>query len=289
MRDIFTHQITTPEHWYMLMQPTIYRREELRYDLIVGDQVVTPTYDPHCVNDISGGCHPVQIISGERLVKADTGIAEGRKIAQTLENLKGVSDYLIEEEAWECIWTELIINRKGLKTFLGREGIGEYYFSSEMLALMLEELDRLITKYSADEWSWSQASQPLVDLLQEHHALIQIEYDEVEAGTRLLKEGDFLGPKERKKRKIQKMEEQMAAGTSYGTPKGRSVGDAGSLGDDEMKGRSLGDAGSLGGKKDYSEFFKMVNKKLHEDRKNRIKEEVFEEDRERHEKLRKKQ
>jgi len=274
MRDIFTHQITTPEHWYMLMQPTIYRREELRYDLIVGDQVVTPTYDPHCVNDVSGGCHPVQIISGERLAKADTGIAEGRKIAQTLENIKGVSDSLIDEEAWECIWTELIINKKGLKTFLDRDGIGEYYFSSEMLSLMLEELDRLITKYSADEWSWSQASQSLVDLLQEHRALIQMEYDEVEAGTRLLKEGDFLGPKERKQRKIQKMGEQIAAGiVSYGTENGRSLGKEDPSDEEE---------------EDYSEFFNTVNKKLHEDRKNRVKEEVFEEDRERQEKLRKK-
>ena len=274
MRDIFTHKITTPEHWYMLMQPTIYRREELRYDLIVGDQVVTPTYDPHCVNDVSGGCHPVQIISGERLVKADTGIAENRKIAQTLENIKGVSDYLIEEEAWECIWTELIINKKGLKTFLDRGGVEEndYSFSSEMLALMLEEFDRLITKYSADEWSWSPSSVTLVDLLQEHRALIQIEYAEVEAGTRLLKEGDFLGPKERKERKIQKMEEQMAEGTSYGRQQGRAL--AGSLENSDEE-------------EDYSEFFKTVNKKLHEDRKTRIKGEVFEEDRERREKRRK--
>jgi len=278
MRDMFTHKITTPEHWYMLMQPTAFRSDKMGYGLIVGDQVVTPAYDPHCVNDVSGGCHPVQIISGERLIKADTGIAEGRKIAQTMEHIKGISDYLIEEEAWECIWTELIVNKKGIKTALDRGGAVEksaYNFSSEMLSYMLEELDRLITKYSADEWSGKHTAVTLVDLLQEHRALIQIEYDEIGAGTRLLKEGDFLGPKERKKRKIQKMEEQIAASAVEGSK-------------DEIssEARSLVNSDE---KKDYSEFFKMVNKKIHEHRKNRIKEEVFEEDLERQEKLRKNQ
>jgi hypothetical protein len=56
MRDIFTHKITTPEHWYMLMMPTVYGKDDVAYDKIVGDQVVTPTYDPHCVNDVSGSC-----------------------------------------------------------------------------------------------------------------------------------------------------------------------------------------------------------------------------------------
>ena len=68
MRDIFTHQLTTPEHWYMLMMPTVYSRAELEYDLVVGDTVVTPSYDPHCTNgDISGGCEPVAVISAEKL------------------------------------------------------------------------------------------------------------------------------------------------------------------------------------------------------------------------------
>jgi hypothetical protein len=57
MHDMFNHKITTPEHWNMLMMPTVYTRTELEYDLVVGaDTVVTPSYDPHCANgDISGG------------------------------------------------------------------------------------------------------------------------------------------------------------------------------------------------------------------------------------------
>lgn len=58
MRDIFTHKITTPEHWYKLMMPTKYTRAELDYDLVVGkDTVVSPSYDPHCTNgDVTGKC-----------------------------------------------------------------------------------------------------------------------------------------------------------------------------------------------------------------------------------------
>lgn len=43
MRDMFTHKITTPEHWDMLMMPTVYHLWELEYDRVVGnDTVVTP-------------------------------------------------------------------------------------------------------------------------------------------------------------------------------------------------------------------------------------------------------
>ena len=76
LRDIFTHKITTQKHWDMLTVPTAYSKEEVAYDVVVGnDTVVSPTYDPHCLNDVSGECHPVQVIIAERLVKAATGPA----------------------------------------------------------------------------------------------------------------------------------------------------------------------------------------------------------------------
>merc|ERR1719223_1600847 len=59
---------------------------------------------------------------------------------------------------------------------------------------MIAELQRLITKYSADEWSWSHNSAYLVELLTEHKVLIEDELDEVRSGGRRLKETDFLGP-----------------------------------------------------------------------------------------------
>ena len=120
MRDIFTHQITTPEHWYMLMMPTVYSRDEVAYDIIVGDKRVTPTYDHHCINDVCGGCEPIRIVSAERLVKPETGPAENHKIAKVLMNKPKMSRYVIEEEAWDCVWEELIMNGKGLKTVNNR-------------------------------------------------------------------------------------------------------------------------------------------------------------------------
>ena len=76
LRDIFTHKVTTPEHWNMLVQPTVYKKEEMTYDLIVGpDAVVAPSYDPHCdgPGDVTNGCEPVAIISGEKLREDDEG------------------------------------------------------------------------------------------------------------------------------------------------------------------------------------------------------------------------
>merc|ERR1719291_1234578 len=69
MRDMFSHRLTIPEHWNMLMMPHFYRKSEMEYDLIVGnDTVVTPHYDPHCDNgEVSGGCEPAAVISGEKL------------------------------------------------------------------------------------------------------------------------------------------------------------------------------------------------------------------------------
>jgi len=201
MRDMFNHKITTPDHWFMLMQPTRYTKEEMAYDLIVGpDTFVSPSYDQHCLNDVTTGCEPIEIISAERLVEADTGPAEGRKIANALVNRTGIKDYLIEEEAWECVWTELIINKKGLKTFIDREGAGErdYNFSEEMLNEMIKELNRLIVKYSGPSWNTKPTANYLEDLLNEHLDLLQVEYAEVVAGTRMLTANDFLGPETRR-------------------------------------------------------------------------------------------
>ena len=186
----------------MLMQPERYTKYEMRYDLIVGnDTIVSPSYDPHCENDVSGGCEPIEIISAERLVQTDTGPAEGRKIANILVNQTGIKDWMIEEDAWECIWTELIVHKKGLKTFIDREGVVErdYNFSEEMLSEMIHELDRLVIKYSGAEWNYKPTANTLVELLKEHLILIKDEYDDVKAGRRLLSEDDFLGPKTRER------------------------------------------------------------------------------------------
>ena len=173
MRDIFSHRITTPEHWQRLLVASAFSPEALDYDLVVGpDTVVTPDYDPHCINDMPDGCEPVLVVSAEHLVDHNLGLAEGLKIAGTLDNKTGMD--VIAEEARECIWRELIINKKGYKTFLDREGIPEesYPFTAEQLQDMITELQRLITKYSDPTWQVKQTARDLVGLFIEHRDLI---------------------------------------------------------------------------------------------------------------------
>ena len=71
-----------------------------------------------------------------------------------------------------------------------------------MLGEMIHELDRLITKYSASPWNAKATANKLVSLLTEHRALVQEELDDVLAGRRVLTDKDFLGSKEREKRKL---------------------------------------------------------------------------------------
>lgn len=280
-RDIFTHQTTTEHHWDMLMQPTVFSRDEVRYDLIVGDQVVTPSYDSLCTEGVTRGCHPAQIISAERLVetKSGRGPEVNRQIAHSLQGLgkENISKYLIDESTWECIWTELIINKKGLKTFIDRDGVREvdYDFSQEMLEEMVKELDRLINKYSAPEWSWRQTAKDLVELLTEHRDLINIELIEVIETFRELKESDFLGPKERKKRKEQKAKEALL--------KSGEAGDMAETREErELEGRTRVTAKEP---EDYTEFFRELHKTALIHRRNKVKEEVLENDRKRKRKL----
>ena len=203
MRDIFTHKITTPKHWYMLMMPTVYTREELDYDLVVGaDTIVTPSYDPHCINgEVTDGCEPVAVISAEKLQDYTEGPAETARIANVLLNDERTGQYVIAEEAWSCIWQELIVYKKGLKTVSDRPNTEvDFNFSGEMLEEMILELSRLITKYSGPDWNAKETANRVVDLLIEHRALIQTELNEVNSGARKLTDKDFLGPKERARR-----------------------------------------------------------------------------------------
>eukprot|EP00957_Ditylum_brightwellii_P069952 5312212-Ditylum_brightwellii.AAC.1 len=105
--------------------PTVYTVYELRYDLIVGDDtVVEPSYDPNCAL-VSNGCEPVKVISAERLVTLDRGPAVGLEIADVIDGKEGMT--VIAPEARDCIWRELIINKKGLKTFIDRPHTEQEY------------------------------------------------------------------------------------------------------------------------------------------------------------------
>ena len=102
MRDIFTHKLTTPEHWHMLMLPTAYSKDELEYRLFVSNETaVEPSYDPHCGNgEITDGCEPKAVISAEKLVDYGEGPAETAKIARVLLNDDRMGQFVIAPEAW---------------------------------------------------------------------------------------------------------------------------------------------------------------------------------------------
>lgn len=114
-----------------------------------------------------------------------------------------ISHTLSHAFSYFTVWSELIENGKGLKTVYDRPGFVEsdYNFSAEMLEEMLEELDRLITKYSSSPWNSKTTANKLVSLITEHRALVQEELDDVLVGRRVLREKDFLGPKERERRR----------------------------------------------------------------------------------------
>ena len=144
LRDVFTHQVITQEHWDDLLLKPFYTRAELDYSNYVSPgTVVTPTYDPHCVNlDISGGCEPVAIISADKLRDHTYGPAETSTIATSLLSDLRTGQYVIAPEAWDCIWEELIVHKKGPRTISVRPGyaeIDELNFSGKQIMRALRK------------------------------------------------------------------------------------------------------------------------------------------------------
>ena len=103
LRDIFTHQLITLDHWNNLMIRPFYTREEIaglsdRWD---PDTVVAPTYDPHCANgEISNGCEPVEVISADNLMDYNRGPAETSRIATALKSDSTTGYHVIGQQAW---------------------------------------------------------------------------------------------------------------------------------------------------------------------------------------------
>ena len=137
MRDVFTHELTTKEHWDDIMLKPFYTRAQLDLSNYVPEGTeVSPTYDPHCANgEITSGCEPVAIISADKLRNAAQGKYETDAIATALRNDDRTGKHVIASQAWNCIWRELIQSRKGPKIMADRPGyskINDYNFSAEV-------------------------------------------------------------------------------------------------------------------------------------------------------------
>ena len=198
------------------------------------------------------------MVSAERLLNPSTGPAEAEKLGNSIQGKHGITDYLIDKEAWGCIWQELIMNKKGAKTFLDREGIDaqEYNFSEEMLNQMIYEVDRMILKYSTSEWQLRQIAQDLVGMLQDHKASLEQERMEVKTGIRVLTEHDFLGPETRRKMELSRLFQNSNGVES-----------------DEIR--------ELKAPKNYSEFFQRLEEKMNEKRITQKKQDLLDEERRR--------
>ena len=70
-----------------------------------------------------------------------------------------------------------------------------------MLQKMLEELNRLTSKYSRGTWTENPTANALVEVLMEHTFYLQMEINEVKSRARVLTQNSFLGPKTRDARR----------------------------------------------------------------------------------------
>ena len=170
-RDVFTNDLTTVDHFERLVQPVMYAQAELVAEQqMITEGEVQPQYDPHCIHDMQN-CKPVAIASFEKMIDPQLGPAEVDRFVAAIEGKNGLN--VIEEEARECVWRELIINGKGnTNTFRDRDGNGpeetEYKFTAEQMEKIQDELYRVREKYSTGEWVGDKIAQSLVTYINEY-------------------------------------------------------------------------------------------------------------------------
>ncbi len=79
----------------------------------------------------------------------------------------------VHNKAWECIWSELINNHKGTKTFMDRTiNYDDYVFSFEMKNEMWHQINRLIEKYEVQD---DQVAIDVVNILKGHREALGID------------------------------------------------------------------------------------------------------------------
>mmetsp|Transcript_35173 Transcript_35173/g.41965 ORF Transcript_35173/g.41965 Transcript_35173/m.41965 type:complete len:404 (-) Transcript_35173:151-1362(-) len=175
LRDIFTHELTTLEHFRRLMDPSIYTEAELRvYQSQLTD--VQPVYDIHCkgkYNDIPD-CRPTAIASYERMMDPSTGPQEVAKFTSVIEGKAGIK--FVEKAVRQCAWEKVVIDRgSGRRDTRDRKGppLRDYAFTLEQETSMMGELVRIRDKYRAPEWSSIPVAVDLVEYMEEYIASLK--------------------------------------------------------------------------------------------------------------------
>ena len=146
---------------------------------------VSPTesqYHPRCGSATFGmpDCHPVTVVSYERLKDRQYGPIETRKLTASVEGKQGID--LIEEEAQACVWRELVVKGMGGRLNNNRNGKGpskdEFTFTQEQLVAMQGMLEVYVDKYSSRVYADNTVAQDLVAYLHVYKDSIDSEMSE---------------------------------------------------------------------------------------------------------------
>ena len=133
-----------------------------------GDQQL---YNPRCKNvkypSSRLECHPVALVTYEKLIDPGTGPTEMAKIATAMQNKNGFS--VIGSETWPCIWSAVMDEHPNAKRNGKGPSNGAYAMNSTHLQIIMNETEYIIDKYSGAEWADDAIASELVSVVTEYH------------------------------------------------------------------------------------------------------------------------
>jgi len=186
LRDVYTHELTTPEHFNRLLKPSQYEEAELT-SFQNGLVDVTATYDDHCGHDGNDGdiddCRPVTIVSYEHITGYVTGPEEVAKLAAVIENKAGIN--IIPEGKRQCLWEKIVT--EGLAVTGVRDagdrvgpGLGTFVYDETQILMIIEQLEFMYAKYNSGDWIDNPAAHLLksylLEYMQENKRFLQVNF-----------------------------------------------------------------------------------------------------------------
>ncbi|KAL7508752.1 hypothetical protein ACHAXN_006640 [Cyclotella atomus] len=148
--------------------------------------------DPKC-KFITSGCKPKVVISEDMLRDFSRGPAEEDIIGNFLLANEKTFKHVASRDNWTCLWDKLIVKNEGHISPTTREA----NFSEFMLQKMIDEVQRVVIKYSSPLLAYDINAKRLVGLLREQLPMLQEEVTQVASGSRPLAVKDIYGPGER--------------------------------------------------------------------------------------------